>query len=523
MVVRAARAGRTGSPAVKPILIRPEGDGPLYLQVYRGVRAAIVEGRIAPGSSLPSTRALSQELRVSRNVILSAFDQLLDEGYVEGRVGSGTYVAQQLPEISIHTRSSRPEKPRANAPPQLSRHARQVLASKPLPPPGDHPEQRLRFDFRYGHPALEEFPQAVWTRLATKRLRSLSLRTLAYARVRGYLPLREAIVEYVRRARGVQATADQVFIVSGTQQAFDLTARMLIDQGDRVIVEEPCYQAARQIFQSYGARVIPVPVDHDGLQVHRLPRGKEARLAYVTPSHHFPIGGILPRERRLELLQWAEDTGAYLLEDDYDSEFRYDTKPVEALQGLDRSGRVLYVGSFSKVVFPSLRLGYMLVPEEMVPALSSLKFLTDIMAPTFEQEVLADFLSEGHFERHIHRMRVLYGARRSILLEALRGAFGDRLEVFGADAGLHVMIRLRGLGASEVPALLARAAGDGVGIYPVAPYYQQPSEEAGLILGYAGLPERDLRAGVQAFAEVLEAHEANGASGASRAHAAPGA
>ncbi len=494
---------------MKPILIRPEGDGPLYLRVYRGLRAAILDGRIARGSSLPSTRALAGELRVSRNVILSAFQQLLSEGYVEGRIGSGTYVSERLPELALPSRSAPPVAPAQRPPLQLSQHAQKVISLQPLPPPGDNPEHRLRYDFRYGHPSLEDFPQAVWTRLAARRLQGMSIRTLAYGRVRGYLPLREAIAQYVRLARGVQATAEQVFIVSGTQQAFDLTARMLIDRGDRVVVEEPCYQAARQIFQSYGARVVPVPVDADGLEVRQLPRGKAVRLAYVTPSHHFPLGGILPRDRRLELLRWAEQAGAYVLEDDYDSEFRYDTPPVEALQGLDQGGRVIYVGSFSKVVFPSMRLGYMVVPEELVPVMSSLKFLTDIMAPVFEQEVLSDFLTEGHFERHIHRMRVLYGSRRRILLEALRGAFGAGLEVLGAEAGLHVVIRLRGLRAREMPALLARAAARGVGVYPVAPYYQQPSEEAGLILGYAGLSERDLRAGVHAFAEVIAEHGAH--------------
>jgi GntR family transcriptional regulator / MocR family aminotransferase len=307
---------------------------------------------------------------------------------------------------------------------------------------------------------------------------------------------------YVRLARGVHATVPQVFIVSGTQQALDLTARMLIDRGDRVVVEDPAYQAARQVFQGYGARVSPVPVDQDGLVVQKLPKAA-VRLAYVTPSHHFPLGGVLPRDRRLELLAWAERSGAYVLEDDYDSEFRYDAKPVEALQGLDQSGRVLYIGSFSKVLFPSLRIGYLIVPEELVPVVAAMKFLSDVMAPVFEQEVLADFLVAGHFERHIHRMRVLYASRRRVLLEALREAFGGRLEVFGAEAGLHVVVSLRGLGLDEVPALLARAAGAGVGVYSAAPYYQKAPQRAELILGYAGLSERELRAGVRAFAEVV--------------------
>lgn len=491
---------------MKPILIRPEGDGPLYLQIYRGLRTAIEQGRIAPGAALPSTRALAEELGVSRNVILSAFSQLLAEGFVEGRGGSGTYVSQSLPQLEIGA-PARPAAPPTRAPLSLSRHARRIVELSPLPPPGDQPGKRLEYDFRYGHPSLEEFPHAMWTRMLARRAREMTWRSMAYGRVTGVLKLREALVDYLRRSRGVHATVPQVFIVSGTQHALDLTARLLLDPGDRVLVEEPCYQMARQVFQGYGAQVVPVGVDQDGLMVEALPSEPPVRLAYVTPSHHFPLGGVLPRERRLALLAWAERSGAYLLEDDYDSEFRYDTEPVEALQGLDARGRVLYVGSFSKVVFPSLRLAYLIVPEELVPALAAVKFLSHIMPPAFEQEVLADFLSEGHFERHILRMRVLYASRRRILLEALREAFGERLEVFGADAGLHVVISLRGLRVEQVPGLLARAAAAGVGVYPAAPYYHGAPRRAELILGYAGLSERELRRGIEVFAEIVAASE----------------
>lgn len=493
---------------MKQILIRPEGEGPLYQRVYRGLRTAIEKGRLAPGSALPSTRALAEDLQVSRNVILSAFSQLLGEGFIEGRGGSGTYVSQTLPQLDLGApaprKEDKPDKPARRSPLVLSRQAREIIALNPLPPPGDPHGRRLQYDFRYGHPSLEEFPHAIWSRLVTRRAQGMSLRTLAYGKIAGIRALREAVCEYVRRARGVHATPKQVFIVGGTQQALDLTARLLIDRGDGVVVEEPGYQAARQVFQGYGARVIPVPVDQDGLKVKELPSQQGTRLAYVTPSHHFPLGGVLPRARRLELLAWAERTGAYVIEDDYDSEFRYDAAPVEALQGLDQSSRVLYIGSFSKVLFPSLRIGYLIVPEEMLPALSAVRFLTDVMPPTFDQEVLTDFLTEGHFERHIHRMRVLYAGRRRILLEALREVFGERLEVFGADAGLHVVIGLRGLAPCEVPALIERAAARGVGVYSAAPYYhQQPAPVAGLILGYAGLSERQLRDGVQAFAAVV--------------------
>ncbi len=484
------------------ILVGLEGDGALNQRLYRGLRSAILDGRLRPRGRLPSSRRLAAELGLSRNVVLAAFDQLLGEGYIEGRGGSGTYVSGSLPDPEIREQRRGP----SSSPPiaiRLSRHAQAVVAARPLPAPGSPPPGRpLPYDFRYGRPSLENFPQALWSRLVTRRVRAMSTRTLGYGRAAGFTPLREVIADYLRRARGVRATAEQVVIVNGTQQAIDLAARMLVDRGDRVVVEEPGYQAARQAFLGFGARLVPVPVDADGLDVAALPQRGSVRLAYVTPSHQFPLGGILPLDRRLQLLRWAEQRGAYLIEDDYDSEFRFDTRPVEALQGLDRADRVLYVGSFSKVLFPSLRVGYLVVPEALVPVATALKFLMDYATPTFEQEVLTDFIGEGHFERHLRRVRGQYAARRNVLLEALHQSLGDQVEVVGAEAGLHVVVYLRGLAATAVPALAARAAASGVGIYPLAPYYLRPPRRAGLILGYASLNERDLRAGVRAFAEI---------------------
>jgi GntR family transcriptional regulator/MocR family aminotransferase len=484
------------------MLIHFEGDGALHQRLYHGLRAAILDGRLPPCAQLPSTRSLASEMRVSRNAVVAAFAQLRDEGYIEGRVGSGTYVSATLPDPAIASWHGCAAMPARRLETRLSQHARDVLSLRPLPAPGEPQKQRLRYDFRYSQPALEDFPHATWSRLVTRRVRRMSMRSMAYGRAGGFGPLREAVADYLRRARGVHASARQVIIVNGTQQALDLAGRMLIDRGDCVVVEEPCYQSARQVFLGVGARLIPAPVDADGLDVTKLPRGEPVRLAYVTPSHQFPLGSVLPLDRRLQLLRWAEQTGAYVLEDDYDSEFRYETRAIEALQGLDRMGRVLYMGSFSKVMFPSLRIGYLVVPEELVAPAAALKFLTDGATSTFEQEVLAEFIREGYFERHVRRMRVLYAERRRILIDALRQAFGDRLEVAGVDAGLHVVIYLRGLPAGAVPALVARAAQSGVGIYPVAPYYLNPPQRAGLILGYAALHERDIRAGVRAFAEA---------------------
>lgn len=487
------------------MLIRFLGEGALKQRLYRGLRAAILDGRLPSRVRLPSSRTLASEMRVSRNVVVAAYAQLLGEGYIEGRLGSGTYVSATLPDPAITPWYSSTPTPTRRLELRLSQHACEALALRPPPVPGQPEKRPLLYDFRYGQPALEEFPHATWSRLVMRRVQLMSTRTMAYGQIRGFAPLREAIADYLRRARGVDASAKQVIIVNGTQQALDLAARMLVDRGDSVVVEDPCYEAARQVFLGLGAHLIPNPVDADGLDVTKLPQGRAVRLAYVTPSHQFPLGGVLPLDRRFELLRWAEQTGAYILEDDYDSEFRYETRPVEAMQGLDRAGRVLYMGSFSKVLFPSLRVGYLLVPEELVPAAKALKFLMDRATPTFEQEVLAEFIREGYFERHLRRMRVLYAARRRILLDALRQVLGDRLEVAGTEAGLHVVIYLRGLLATAVPALVARAAASGVGIYPVAPYYLKPPRRAGLILGYAALNERDIRAGVRAFAKVFGA------------------
>jgi GntR family transcriptional regulator/MocR family aminotransferase len=488
------------------MLIELEGDGALHERLYRGLRAAILDGRLRPRVRLPSTRLLARDLRVSRNVVVDAFAQLSGEGYIEGRLGSGTYVSATLPDralVSEHAYTLPAIQPFELS---LSQLARQVLSLRPLPAPGEPRVQRLPYDFRCGQPALEEFPHAAWSRLVVRRAQRMSARTMGYGRARGFGPLREAIANHLARTRGVNATVQQVVIVNGSQQALDLAARLLIDRGDQVVVEEPCYQAARQVLLAFGARLVPVPVDVDGLDVTALPHGQSVRLAYVTPSHQFPLGGVMPLSRRIELLRWAERSGAYVLEDDYDGEFRYETRPVAALQGLDRAGRVIYVGTFSKVLFPSLRIGYLVVPAALVPAATALKFLADGATATFEQEVLAEFIAQGHFERHLRRMRVLYAARRRIMVEALHEAFGARVEVVGANAGLHVVIYLRDLCEDAVPELVARAAAGGVGIYPVAPYYFGPPQRSGLILGYAGVTESDIRAGVRAFADVLTDH-----------------
>ncbi len=492
------------------MLVTLNGNGALQQQVYEGLRRGILEGRLRPRSRLPSTRSLARELGVSRNTVLVAYDQLLAEGYVVGRIGSGTYVAAELPDAMLAARRAEPGARAAGPPaPRLSAYGEQVLRVDPLDVPGAHrcaSAPPIRWDFRYGSPSVAEFPHEIWRRLLARRARRASVRSLGYGRTEGEPALREAIADYLRRARGVDCRAEQVLVVHGSQQALDLVARLLVDPGDMVVVEEPAYQGARKVFLAAGARLVAAPVDGEGADLSGLPpEADAARLVYVTPSHQFPTGATMSLCRRLELLGFAERTSAFVVEDDYDSEFRYEGRPVESVQGLDRCGRVVYVGTFSKVLFPALRVGYLVLPEPLVGVVSAAKWLADRHTATLEQEVLADFIAGGHFERHLRRARAHNAARRAALLDALGQHLGDRAVVAGANAGMHLLVWLPGVPAGAVPDLVSAAASAGVGVYPVAPYYLTPPSTAGLLLGYASLTEADIRQGIRRLASVVVA------------------
>jgi GntR family transcriptional regulator/MocR family aminotransferase len=475
--------------------------GTLTDRLFRAIRGAVHDGRLAAGEQLPSSRQLAADLGLSRKVVATAYAHLTDEGYLEGRHGAGTFVSGAVPDSGL-VRAESPQ-PAMPAPAlRLSCHAARVIALDPWPPPGARREVALPCDFKYGVPALTDFPQRIWSRLVSRRGQRMSLRTLGYGRTLGLPALREAIAEYLARARGVTTSADQVVVVNGSQQALDLIARLLVDSGDTIVIEEPGYQGARQVFQAAGGKVLPIRVDAQGLRVSDLPR--RARLAYVTPSHQFPLGGVLPLERRLELLQWAPAAGAYVVEDDYDSEFRYQGRPVAAMQGLDQSGRVIYVGTFSKVLCPSMRIAYVVLPPALVAPMAALKFLTDYHTPTFEQEVLADFLTQGHFERHLRRSRRRNAARREALLESCARLLGDRVEIVGTEAGVHAVMWLRRYHRSQIAALADEAARAGVGIYPVTPYYVHPPARAGLLVGYACLDEPDIRRGIEVLYRCMD-------------------
>ena len=395
---------------------------------------------------------------------------------------------------------------------ELSRYGSSIADSNPFEPP----EPEAPINFRTGCPALDEFPLRQWRRLMIKHYRAkddsmLDVKdcvTLDYAPdSQGYGPLREAIAGYLRHARAVKCDADQVVIVNGAQQAVDLIAKLLIDQGDQVAIENPGYLGARRVFLAHGAELLPAPVDESGIVVDALTSKSKGglKLVYVTPSHQFPTGVTLTLARRLDLLCWAEKTGAMIVEDDYDSEFRFGSRPIPSLQGLANGDSVIYVGTFSKVLFPSLRIGYLVAAPSLARVFARAKWLADRQSPAVEQRVLADFINEGHLERHLRRMRTLYGARRQTLVRAFETFFGDRVKILGGNAGMHLMIRLlSGLDDDEIE---RRARASGVGLVSARPYYlggERPNNMGEFVLGYAGLSERRIREGVRRLAKILK-------------------
>jgi len=485
----------------------PSADMPLHKQLYRDLRQAILSSQLLPEMQLPPTRTLADELGVSRTTVLNAFDQLKAEGYLDSHVGSGTYVAQELPDDLDRVRGMSHLRPtpsqRSSGPPAESHLSDRGQLLTDLQLSSFQADEQPRA-FRPGLPALDAFPIDTWSRLTSRRWRSLPASTLGYRQSTGYPPLREAIASYLQDSRGVHCSPEQVIVVSGTQQAITLTAHVLLDRGDRVWLEDPGYPRAEGAFRWAGAQTVPVPLDAEGLDLDAARRqGAGARLAYVTPSHQYPLGMTMSLSRRLELLDWAEQSGAWILEDDYDSEYRYEGRPIAALQGLDDAGRVIYVGSFSKVLFPALRLGYLVVPEPLVEAFTGAKSLLDRCPPLVPQMVTTDFLEEGHFERHLRRMRTLYAERRSVLIEALTERLDDLLDVNADEAGLHLTAFLDdALDGTAVAAAID--AGDVVA--PLLSFYASRSlTREGLVLGYAAVDAEAIRVGVERLGEALEA------------------
>jgi GntR family transcriptional regulator/MocR family aminotransferase len=474
----------------------PPAEASLYRWLYDALRAAILDGRLRPGARLPASRDLASAYRLSRATIVAAFDQLKAEGYVEGRHGSGTYVSQVLPDQLLQVRGPRETQRIPQRSIALSAYARRLQPFRPAWP-------RPTRAFRAYLPALDEFPMTLWAQVAARRLRKVSAQLLAGGEALGYRPLREAVATYLNTSRGVKCAPEQVLILSGAQEALDRTARILLNPGDAVWMEEPGYPGAGVVFRALGANTCPVPVDAEGLNLDAArKRSTHPRLVYVTPGHQFPLGLTMSLRRRLALLEWARRSGSLIFEDDYDSEYRYSGRPIPALQGLDQAGRVIFAGSFNAVLFPALRLGYLVVPPEMVHVFAAAASASTHHPPLLEQAVLCDFIAEGHFARHIRRMRELYAERLEVLLEASRQHLTGLMEITGVEAGLQTVGRIRtGASADTVSEQVAHRD---VELTPLHRYAWGRVRKDAVILGFAAVDARELRRGVQELASVLE-------------------
>lgn len=477
-----------------------ESATPLFRQLYAHVKDAILDGSLGASVRLPATRELCGQLGVSRQTVQAAYEQLMAEGYLDGTVGKGTFVSAALPPAAMAqagtaqaTQPLRPLSPRGAA---LAAGMARVR----------HHDGPLRA-FRVSMPGLDLFPFATWRKLEAHHWRHSTARLGYSDDGAGFLPLRELLCAYLKASRGVRCSPAQIVITAGSQQALYLLAQLLLAPGDAVWVESPGYQGAVAPFAVAGARVCPVPVDVEGMDVaYATAQYPDAKLVFATPSHQLPLGTTMSLRRRLELLRWAERQRAWIVEDDYDSEYRYTGPPLASLQSLDRSDCVLYVGTLSKVMFPGLRLGYVVAPPELAAALARAKAVVDRHSPVVAQAALADFISQGHFARHIRRTREAYGERREALLDALQARLAGRLRCGPSDAGLDLCVHFTGGGDEEAVAQRAREAG--IDLRTLG-YYANPDAGAacavdpGLLLGFSAFRPDEIRAGVRMLEQVL--------------------
>ena len=460
-------------------------------QLHHQLRAAIVAGRLQPGVLLPATRELAAALGVSRNMVVAAYDRLLSEGYVSARGRAGTRVADFL---SMPSRSDRPSR----VPLRDSRLSPAWRAPPSLTPTGA--DDGYRVDFGVGIPDWDSFPLGVWRRLSARALRHVSPSRFDYAEPEGRAALREAIAGHISFARAIACTPDDIVVTAGAQQAFDLLARILVTPGKTIVcVEEPGYPPLRNVLAAAGARVVPVPVDGEGIRVDRLPRN--TKVICVTPSHQFPLGVHLSLPRRSALLDFAQAHGAVVIEDDYDGEFRFAGKPLDALKTLDHAQTVFYVGTFSKSLFPTLRLGFVIAPRWALPTLVAAKQLSDWNAPLDAQDVLTAFIAEGHLARHVRKMRRIYSERHDILQSAIKRFCSRDLEVAGIGAGLHLAAFLKG--PSSADAWVDRARAAGIRLHTLQKFAATKQKSDGIVFGYGAIGSQQIVAGVRELARLM--------------------
>ena len=477
------------------ITVDRRGSRPLYQQIYNSFRMRITNGELRAKQLVPSTRELARELRVSRLPVLNAYAQLLAEGYFESRAGAGTFVASSLPASARTPRNdtafSIPAARRfiSDDAARLTAYERPTYAASLGP-------------FQVGQPDLHQFPIEVWLRLVARYSRGMRVKALQYGDPMGRADLREALATYLRMSRAVRCEPDQIMIVSGSQQALDLTTRVLLNAGDIAWVEEPGYWLVQRVLQARGCRMVPVSVDYDGLSVDAgLKLSRRARAIFVAPSHQYPLGVTMSASRRLQLLDWAQRSGAWIIEDDYDSEFRYNINPIASLQGLDRNARVIYTGSFSKVMFPSLRLGYLVVPRDLVERFAAMRQAMDICPGDLTQAVAAEFIREGHFARHIRRMRPIYAERRRALVAAIRDELGDRATVIGDDAGMHLALVIDGLRNDQK--IATKAAQQSLWLSALSQLYVGNVRRQGFVLGFGNTRVAQIATAVRQLKALL--------------------
>ena len=488
---------------------------PLYQQLTEKIRLAILEGRLKPNRKLPSSRSLAKSLTISRSTVTQSYEQLESEGYLETRQGSGTYVCHQIPDEWLKSQPIEPISKETKTNHNLSKFAQNLASIDRL----SVEEPDYEISFRYGNPAVKYFPIQEWRRLINRHCQNSAKLLNYFDDAAGYFPLRQEIANYLGRSRAVRCTPEQVIIVNGSQQALNLIARILLNPGDWVAVEEPGYLGARCCFKGQMAQIQPIPVDSAGLDVETLSKcDRDFNLVYVTPSHQFPTGVTMSLSRRIALLRWAQKTNTLIIEDDYDSEYRYGSQPIPALQGMDRSNSVIYIGTFSKILFPSLRVGYLVVPADLIPIIKKAKWLCDRFCPILEQYALTDWIKLGHFEKHIRRMRQLYNLRRQALIAAFEKYFGDcaltlkgtashkasqrhRVTILGENAGIHLMVKIESNLSDEI--IIQKAAAAGIGLVSAQEYYLQPQNKGEFIFGYGQLEEAEIDRGISKLAQIL--------------------
>jgi GntR family transcriptional regulator/MocR family aminotransferase len=473
-----------------PFVLDRRSDTPLNRQIYDAWRMGILNGRFRAGARVPSTRALAATYRVARVTVSAAYDQLLAEGYFETKHGSGTFVSSELPDRMLHPVRTGAVAGKTTPAIALSGYGSRLGQIQRLPP------STRPINLSNASPDLAHFPFPLWRRLVSRHLRKPSAALFeSSGQPAGDPRLREALAAYLARSRAVRCSPEQIVVVSGSQQALDLCARLLLDPGDEVAVEHPGYTAARQLFLAHGATLRAMRVTDDGASADDLTN--TTRLAHVTPSHQFPTGVSMSLPRRLALVEWARTRSAVVLEDDYDSEYRYDSPPLPAMQSLDGGANVIYIGTFSNVMFRGLRVGYVVVPSDLIQPFTTAKWITDRHTTLLEQAALADFLEEGHLDRHVRRMRRLYKSRRDTMIHELQRHFGSDVSIRGDAAGMHMTVTFL---TAEV--VRARAEARGVHLASTEIYYHSKPAKNEFILGFSAIGERTIREGIRRLAST---------------------